>query len=445
MVATQVATLAVAVTGAQAQQLQTQTAQVAPVAIPPSQQLGRQDDSDPTRGAVFRQGLVEERNLTVMEREREGYDPLGVRLADQWLLFAGVEGGYEYNNNIYSTPNDKKNDSILALAPTLRLRSDMPLHQLNFDAGMISDHYMDHDDENTDSYFVSGNGRYDLSSTTFAFARAGTARQFEDRTSPNAVDGTEPTQYQRYDATAGIASTVLRLNYQVDATWRRLDYDDVNSTFGTLDNDARDIDIGIGSARVGWEWTQGFMTYVRGAYNGRSHFSTQPAFDRDSKGYEAAVGAVFSNPTVYTIDVSAGVLHQSFDDGRFDDVTEPTFAIDAAYNITPRTSLTGSLTRSLEETTLANSSSLLQTIASVGIEQEITYNLLGNVSVAKIWSDFQDVSRNDDVWVATAEVKYLLNRNFYIAPRFQLSDRSSDDPTAEFDQWRAMVVLGAQL
>ncbi len=419
-------------------------AQVPPVAIPPDQQLGRPDSSTRSRGEIYRQGLAEERALTVFEREHEGYEPLGTRIADEWMMFAGAEAFYEYNNNIFTTPNDTKKDSIFTLAPTLRLRSDMPLHQLNVDGGFTSRRFADNDSEDTDSYFLSSNGRYDISSTSFMFGRLGTSRSFEDRSSPNAASGSEPTQYQRYDATAGIAQTVLRLTYQADVTLRRLDYKDVPSSSGTIDQDGRDVNIVIGSARAGWEWQEGLSTYVRGAYNDRSHFSTQTT-QRDSQGFDVGVGVTLSRPTVYMVDASIGVMHQTFDNAAFDDVTKPSFSLNAAYNITPLTSLVGGVSRSLEETTTANASSLLQTVASVGVEHDIASNLLGRVGLSRTWSEFQDISRDDDIWSVTAEMKYLFSRNFYLSPRFQYSERESPVNSSDYEQWRAVLMVGAQL
>ncbi len=441
LAATHVALIAAAVDGATSS-LQ---AQVPPVAIPPAQQLGRPEDSNRSRGEIYRQGLLEERALTVYERVREGYEPLGARLADQWIGFAGVEAGYEYNDNIYTAETGKESDSVLALAPTLRLRSDLPLHQLNLDAGWTSRRFLDNDAEDTNGYFIGGNGRYDISATTFAFARASTARLFDDRSSPNAANGSEPTEYQRTDATAGFAQTVLRLTYQGDVTWRRLDYSDVPSTGGPIDQDERDIDVVIGSGRVGWEWSEGFNTYIRGAYNDRSHFSTQGAFNRDSKGYDLGVGVLLARPTVFSVDASIGVMSQEFDDSRFGTVTTPSLALDAGYNITPLTSLTGNVTRSIEETTTANASSIVQTVASVGVEHEIMYNLLGRVSLSYIWSDFQDISREDEVLSAGIDLKYLFSRNFYLKPSLQYSERASPVAGSDYDQWRGLLVLGAQL
>jgi len=438
--ASQIAVLAFALDGATS----AVQAQVPPVAIPPEQQLGRPAETDRSRGQVFRQGLIEERGFTVFEREREGYEPLGARLADQWLLFAGVEGSYEYNTNVFTTANNAEKDSIFAVAPVLRLRSDMPLHQFNMDGGVIGKRFMDNGSEDTNSYFLNGNGRFDVSQTSFIFGRLGTARQYEDRSSPNAANGSEPTEYHRHEASVGFASTVLRLTYQADATWRRMDYNDVPSTGGPVDQDGRDIDYLIGSGRVGWEWQEGFVTYLRGSYNDRSHFSTQTT-QRDSRGFDAGIGVILSRPEVFTLDLSAGYMRQTFKNAAFSDVTKPAFSANGAYNITRLTSLIGGVSRSLEETTTANASSLLQTVASVGVEHEILYNLLGRFTLSRTWSDFQGISREDDIWSASAEVKYLFNRNFYVAPRVQYSERESPAANSDYEQWRAVVVLGAQL
>jgi hypothetical protein len=428
----------------------TYTAQVPPLAIPPRQQLGRPAAPQRTRGALLRQGTVEERNVSQFEREREEYEPLGVRFAEQWLMYGAIEAGYEYNNNIFSTRNDKESDSILVAAPVVRIRSDLPQHQLNLDVGAAGARYLDNEDESFVDAFASANGRFDISDTLFAFARLGAAKEHEDRSSPNAAFGSEPTEYYRYDAFAGIASSGLRLGWQADLLYRRLDFDDTPRDGGApIDQDFRDIDIVIGSARVNWEWAQGFETYVRGSYNVRDHFSAQRVVsgsieNRDSDGFEAVAGVRLSQPAVFLVDAFGGYMRQDYDDPRFDNISTAAFGLDGVFNITTRTSLVADVTRSIEETTLIGSPGLLQTIATAGVEQEIIDNLLGRVSVSRIWSDFEQSDRDDDVWVATAQLKYFLNRNVYLVPRAQYIDRTSDIEADEFDQVRVQLLVGAQ-
>src|SRR3954447_8123129 len=105
-----------AATGAQAQQPQTviptqPIPQPAPIVQPPLAPT-----SPAQQPEAF--GRFLDRGGTVLERPRPEYDPLGLRFSN-WFLYPKIELDEVYNDNIFATKGNRKNDFITVVSPTL--------------------------------------------------------------------------------------------------------------------------------------------------------------------------------------------------------------------------------------------------------------------------------------------------------------------------------------
>src|SRR5688572_7867720 len=70
------------------------------------------------------------RNVSVSQRPREGYDARGLR-AGAFLVYPKVAVTTEASDNIYSRPSAKDSDIIWRVAPEVTVVSDLPRHFLS--------------------------------------------------------------------------------------------------------------------------------------------------------------------------------------------------------------------------------------------------------------------------------------------------------------------------
>ncbi len=155
-----------------------------------------------------------------------------------------------YDSNIFATPTDEVEDSIMLFAPTLAADSGWARHKLEFDLGGAFARYSSNDDEDYDDYWASTDGRYDLSDNTNLFGGLGYSHEHEDRGSPEDEQaGDEPTVYDSSRAHAGISHDWGKLGVRLGGTYEDLKFDDA----GTLNNSDRDRALTGAGGRVSWQ------------------------------------------------------------------------------------------------------------------------------------------------------------------------------------------------
>jgi hypothetical protein len=175
-------------------------------------------------------------------RDAENYEPFGARIGT-FKLFPELDAGGAYSSNIFATQTNEVDDFIFTARPKLDLVSDWTSHYLKFSAHGLVGRYADNSNENFIDYGVNAQGRFDLLSLgqSNLFARVAFDRLHEDRGSPNAVNGIDPTEYDRLFGQAGFLYKPGRFSAALVADAAGYNFDDVaTSTGAIINNDDRD-------------------------------------------------------------------------------------------------------------------------------------------------------------------------------------------------------------
>ncbi|KTG17511.1 MULTISPECIES: outer membrane beta-barrel protein [unclassified Guyparkeria] len=352
-----------------------------------------------------------------------------------------------YDSNIYgvngSVPNasgeieEETSDTVGILTPSLAVRSDWERHELNVNAGANLARYRDNGDEDYQDYWLNADGRYDINARSNVFGGLGITRDHEDRTSPEGAAGVEPVQYDSLDAHGGYARRIGQTVLRLGGTAQRLDYENgVDADGAVINHDDRDRDIYALGARLTYLKTPQIRpfgqvsTEVRRYRQDRDDFG----FQRDSDGYRAAAGIEFDYGSTLDGEVYGGVLHQSFDDPRFDSITRPDFGARLTWQATPYTRVRGTLDRSLEETTYWQfedgvpdfASSYLYSRAEVLAEHRLTPRTTLSAVASYGQADYQDINRTDDLIGAGFGVEHRLTKNLLLQFDYRHYQRDSD-------------------
>lgn len=394
----------------------------------------------PLQSQLLRQGTTDERELAVFERPLPDYDPVGLR-AGSFLIFPSLDLSGGYNSNIYAAPSAEKSDGIFTLSPAIGVRSNFEQDQLNADISSASAFYADHSSENSNDYQGSINGRHYFSNTIVAFGRASAGHLHIPRFSPNAQSPTEPTQYNDYTAYAGLAQTGLRLQFQGDAFYEHLQFESVPVPGGILSNGFQNHDQFVTTLRAGYEITHQLITFVRGAYNQRMYPEPDGGFNRDSHGFTGDVGVDLDLNSVFVTEAFVGVLHQTYADSRFANVTKPDLGMDAVWNVTPRASILFDAVRSIDETTLLPASSITTTTLSTGAQYQFLPQLQGRIDYGHSFLHFNNTGFDDNVDSISASMNYFIERNFVVRPTLTYQTRSTNRPSADFGQFQGILDL----
>ena len=386
------------------------------------------------------------RGETVTSRVRPELAPLGVRIGG-FLLYPRLSLGEEFDDNIFAVDDNQDADFITTITPDVRLRSDWNNHALNIDGALTVGRYADHQAENFEDFRVGTDGRVDVTRNSNASALIRYQELHEERGSPDDQGGSEPTEYSVTNFLVSYFHRFNRLSFDVDGTVDLWDFDDVSTSTGSsIDQDDRDRTVAKGTFRAGYEIVPEYEAFMRGSIGTILYDEDldRNMLDRDSVGYELVVGTAIDFSGVTFGDVFVGYTARDYDDDALDTVEGFTLGGKIAWNISGLTTLTGHITRTIEETTSSQASGRFTTQLGVRADHELLRNLLLNARVLGVKREFEGIDRDDNDLQFGLGAKYMMNRNLYGLLNYNLRFRDSDGSAAGSDYLINSVMLQIQ-
>jgi uncharacterized protein (PEP-CTERM system associated) len=143
--------------------------------------------------------------------------------------------------------------------------------------------------------------------------------------------------------------------------------------------------------------------------------------------------------------VYIGYLKQYYENPLFKSPSGLGYGANLIWNVTPLTTIRGSFSQAVAETTLINASSSLETGVQLTAEHELLRNLLLLASVGFVHDDYQQIllgaakARSDDTFGVDAGARYLLNRNWTATLDVNYSQRDSNVPNGNYRRVQAIA------
>jgi hypothetical protein len=368
----------------------------------------------------------------VYGRPRPDFDPLGVRLGS-FMLFPSLTAGGVYNSNVFYTQNNTQSDIAFEVAPTLVLNSDLPRHALSFLVGSRSLFYKELDSENTTEVTVQGRGRLDVQTMTNIVIDGGYSVLHEARGAPDLPgNAAEPTEYSAGTVQGSLNHTFNRLQLSVGASLQKLDYNNTPllAPATVRDNSDRNHDMTTVFGEARYEFSPGYLGFVRGSYNERNYDLTLPTtatnFARNSQGNEVVGGVQFEVTRLLVGQAYAGYLSQDYEDTRFGMVSGGAYGGQLEWYPTELTTVRANVRHSVEETTILGASSYTISHFGIGADHELLRNVI--LTADAIYDDYEynGISRNDHFWGFSVGAMYLMNRNVQLNLGYILGQRDSN-------------------
>ncbi len=372
---------------------------------------------------------------TVADRAQPEYDPIGVRLGS-FVLFPQFAVTARHDDNVYFD-TEARTDWVAVFSPTLRLESDWSNHRLSVDAGADVKRYNRLYQEDAERLWLDALGRLDITRDTKLTLQASTLTDRESRGSPDDAFGEEPAKYRQNTTRLSFEHRPGRLFLQGHGQFRTLDYDDVRTSSGaTINNDDRDRDETELSLTVGYEITPQYDAFVRYVRGKRDYDAAvdDAGRNRDSTSDALLFGVALDISGVVQGEVALGAQRYDYDDSRFDDTTSATAEGLIYWHLTPLTSATFQIARSIGETTATGSSGYVSDTLGAKVEHELLRNLLLEASATFSRADYEEIDRSDDTWRWTISGEYRLDRNVFFGAGFEREVRSSDVNTFDYER-----------
>lgn len=400
--------------------------------------------------ALLAPGLVQGQvapppNVPVTERPRPELDPLGIR-AGGFLIFPSIGVSGIYDDNVFADPDDEESDFITLLQPRIRVASDFPRHALGLSVGSDIAFHASESDENYQDFFLSGDGRLDITRESALSASTTVGRFHQGRDDPEDIDDDEISTFFRYGGEVSYRQLFNRLNYRLTGRIDRVEFED--------DVD-QDLDRTVYDAllRVGFLVSPRFNTFIEGRYNLEDR-DAQPGdvfngrvvqFDRDSHGWEARVGTEVDITAVLFGEAFVGYRQQYFDDDAFDDEDGISFGANLTWNPTLLTTLRLTGGADFVPTRVDDASSNFRSTIALRVDHELLRNMLVGGTVGYVRDDFSEIDRVDDTFNIGANITYILNRYLAVEGAYLFTDRSSDFANQEFTRNRITLSVTGRL
>jgi hypothetical protein len=387
------------------------------------------------------------RQLSVSQRPRANYGPLGLRLS-QFIVSPSLDVQGVYDTNIYATPSNATSDFITDVSPALTVQSDWTRHALGLRLQGEFKEYAAHSSENVGNLTVAATGRLDIARDVYALGGAGYELLHEDRGAPNVVSGRFPTQYTVTSANAAFVYMPSRLGFRLDGTVDSYGFNNVPATIGPVINEtARDRVVYALAPRVTYEITPQYNAFIRAVVNRRQYNSTrQPdGLDRSSTGYEIDAGTALNLAELVSGEIYVGFLAQDYDQPASHTLSGADFGASLLWNMTPIDSLRLNVARTIEESTLTNSLGYLQTTAKLSLEHELLRNIVLIGSLAYLNADFQDAPGGNDFYDASLGGRYYFNRYLSAGLTYDFRYRSAIPLLSQYTRQVIALQLHAQM
>jgi hypothetical protein len=374
-------------------------------------------------------------NADVLSRARPEYDAHGIPIGS-FSFFPSLTAGVGYTDNAFNAPNGT-GDVIYTLESQLKLQSAWSRHELVLTAASKTFQFAEQESENRTDWQIDGSTRFDLVRGSDIRLRGQYGLQHEARgaeLAPGVAE--EPTEY----ATAGFAAeashTIGSVKLTVGANLDTFDYEDTPlfAAPGFLNNDDRDRTVTgyFGKAAIGIGGNT--AVFVRARFDDHD-FETvldDDGFDRDSTSLGVDGGLSFQMTHVLAGDVFVGYTTRDYADLAFTDTNEIAFGAALKWFPSLLTTISVDGMRSIDETSITGASGILTTKGMLGLDHELLRNLIFSSRLGYETAEYVDTPRHDDVFRARLGGRYLFNNNFHFEAGWELTDRSSSDPSFDY-------------
>ena len=382
----------------------------------------------------------------MVTRRWPGYEERGIR-SGSWMFFPSITAGALYDSNVFATQSDHKSDVAAVENPSLRVTSLSERNPVTFDAYVKSRQYRHYADLDQTDASLRAKGRIEVthdSGFLYNFQAAYLHEAVGSLSSP--LNAAQPTPYAyTHENVTYWKQFFKRLTVSFGLRNDNYDFGSTRAQNGTtINQDSRDGSIYAAHARVDYAYDAnlGFFTAFEG--NLRDLKGT-PTGSLSSHGYRSLTGFNFSLTHLIGGEIGAGFTSQRFDDPTIGTVSGPAF----------RALLTWSPRRSIDVKFKAEeiATEAVETVASgvraqslmLGVDYEFRRNVVFSTFAGYENDKFFGQDRRDDVYSATAGLKYLLNRYSAVALNYKYVNRNSNVPSAVYDKHEIGVDVTAHL
>lgn len=368
----------------------------------------------PLSDASAQQQVDAMRGITVANRPRPEFDPLGVRLG-AFRLDAAAETGVGYDDNLFGTERNRRGDTFIGTTLTAGLRSQWTTHALGLTARVDDQRYLQQSALSWRDWSVEASGRYDIDAASALDLRVTHRRGHLSVQSLDVQQAgiTTPVEFDEDIVRLGGTTQFNRLTLTGygQGRWVRFDGSDDRS----LTADYNAYGGGVTAAYLISPGRAATLTVRAEDIQARGRFAN----DISSLTYEVLGGFTYDFDGVYQAAFGIGYARRDFDDNNRRSLAG--LGIDARLIYAPSqlTTLTFTARRGIDDSVRAGGQSFLRTLVSARMDHEVQRNIIAGLEVSYDRREYRDPSQRATDLIGTLSLQWLLNRNMAVIASYQ--------------------------
>lgn len=373
--------------------------------------------ASPTAGTQFDR----QHTTAVNQRIQAGYEEVGIRTGG-FAIYPRLQAQIAYDDNVRAVQKGHDGDFGIVVEPSVRAVSEWSRHQLGFTASAAATRFAKLDTENTETFALQGEGRYDAGDEIRLFGYAGYRRDVERRSAPGALrNSVRPAAFNTATAGGQLTWQGNRLRLAASGSVARVTYADV-TTFEGVRFDSRELNRKRYQAglRADYAVTADLALLVSGTvskidYNLPADSLTP---DRSARRAELLGGVSFEFTDLLRGEVAVGYINQNFRSGAIRDFSGFGGRAQVEYFPSRLTTVLLEASRTLQEAGNPLAPSYRRTRIGLRVDHEL-YRYVVVSAFADYESDrFQLPSRTERRPHLGLSGQYLVDRHMTLFARY---------------------------
>lgn len=343
------------------------------------------------------------------------YAPLGLRVGN--VVITPVIGQYlGYDSNPNRLNMDKKPSAMSQTEAEIGIQSDWSRHELSGQLRGAYSEYFANSDANRPEGAGNLRFRYDVARDTQVDLEGHYLIDTQRMSSPdlggNAI-ASRPLTYTE-GASLGLTQRFNRLLVTLRGTIDRNDYENARlPSGGVLDQGDRNMTQYGLRGRLGYEVHPGLIPFVEVGVDTRQYDRKfdNAGYARSSDGMMIRAGTTIELTRLLSAELSAGAARRDYQDKRLGSLTAPVADATLIYQMTPLTTIRGTMSVSIDETAVAGSTGIQYIRGTLELQHALRRNLMLTAGLRASDAAYKGVSIEEKGLGAYLRAEYRLNRN----------------------------------
>lgn len=391
------------------------------------------------------------RNISVTQRPRPEYEPLGVNLGG-FSLFPLLRTGVGYSNNVFASTNSPRGDWFFAIDPEVRLASNWATNSLVIRGGAALRRFATTPLRNENGYFARANGVLDVDRDSQIIGSADVRQAYEGQFSSSAP-GNELPQVSFVQSTGLVRASRKfgQLKATVVTDVSRLNYRDLTLLSGAVvDQDFRDSTVLRGGGRLAYDLSPATGVFMDVYYSGIAFDvdTVRGKPNRDGSQIDLLGGASFDISSTIRGHAGLGYISRTFNaQGVYQPVSGMAFDARAEYFPSGLTTVSAGAKRSIEDAIVNGASAYFSDTYRFRVDHELLRNLIVYGQGEYQRNRFVGIERLDQIGAVRIGATYLLSRTVVFSAGASYLNRNSEGQAAlgDFDEWRGILAITGRL